>query len=429
MQEDLMPEHIFSPGSLAINLADGLVDLGIDVTLFSPGKVTTKAKNIVGDLSLFDYELSLRGYGYSELLKKHPLLFSTLARQIQNELIFKAYKMANANEFDLVHVYMNEEEIALVMSDLCNKPVVFSHHEPYNFLAKYRSIFPKYEHKNWISISYSQRKTMPERTNWVGNVYHGFPARENRITNFPDISGQITNEQEDGGKHEHFGITRSKPSPLGEGGPLAVGETSHYLAYFGRIIEPKGVHLAIAAVKQYNKLRTRNSKLLTLKIAGKHYGDMSNDLYWEEKILPEVDGKEIQYIGFINKDEEKQQFLANAKALIIPSIWEEPFGMVMIEALSCGTPLIGLNPGAIPEIIKNGETGFVEEKINKEKLVINNAKTSTLDERKTVDQLSKAIGKIDRIDRKKCLEDFEKRFTVQRMCEEYLEIYEKVIRR
>jgi hypothetical protein len=124
MQDSIMPHVIFSPGKLAIDLAENLQKLQQEVTLFTPGPVSTSVNNQIADLSLFQKELDVRGDNYMDLLKKHPFTFVTLARQVQGEIIARAYEMANKGELDIVHVYMNEEDIALYFADLCTKPVV-----------------------------------------------------------------------------------------------------------------------------------------------------------------------------------------------------------------------------------------------------------------------------------------------------------------
>jgi glycosyltransferase involved in cell wall biosynthesis len=385
MHRDIMPDVIFAPGSLAIDLCNGLTKLNHEVTLFSPGPVDVNCENITADLSLIDHELMLRGYGYTELLKKHPLLFANLTRQIQSEIISKAYQMANEGKFNIIHVFMNEEELALSFAKLCNKPIVFTHHEPFNFLAKYRSIFPKYKNLNWVSLSLAQRKSMPEDANWAGNVYNGhdFDLKE------------VISESED----------------------------LKYFAYLGRIIEPKGVHLAIQAVRKYNLIRKeQNLEIIPLYIAGKHYSDISNDKYWETKILPEVDNKEIFYKGFINNQKDKLNFLSKAMALLIPSTWDEPFGMVMIEALASGIPLIGLGSGAIPEVIKPDITGFIARK---EYFMIDGIKK--LNEKKTIANLASNMMNIDKIDSQNCIDDYKKRFTVEKMVRGYEEVYRKIL--
>lgn len=360
MNSQIMGELIFAPGYLAIDLANGLKKLGHEVTLITSGKVNTNALNITGDLSGIEKELKLRGYGYSELLRKHPLTFISLARQVQNEIVADIFEQANNNKYALVHIFANEEEQALIFERFCHKPVVFTHHEPFHFLPKYRSIFPKYKHLKWISISLSQRKNMPEDTNFVGNVYHGINRNRFFLNNQPN----------------------------------------DYFAYMGRIIEPKGVHLAIAAAKNAG---------VKLKIAGKHYSSSSKSNYWQTKVLPSIDDKQIEFVGFLKTDEEKQKFLGNARALIVPSTWEEPFGMVIIEAMACGTPIIGLNNGSIPELVSS-EVGLV-------------ARYLKSDENLTIKNLADSVSSIDNVNRSNVRKWFEDNYTDEIMCKNYEKIY------
>lgn len=369
LHKDILPHVIFSPGVLAIQLAEGLKKHGVEVTLFSTGPVNTSVRNISADMSYFETELTARGDSYLDLLKKHPFIFVSLARQVQAEIIALSYELANKDEFDLVHVYTNEEDIALHFAKLCNKPVVFSHHDPFNFMIRYKSVFPKYRDLNWLSLSIAQRNTMPLDTNWVGNVYHGLSPNQFKFIESND---------------------------------------SNYVAYFGRIIEPKGVHLAIDTIEKYNSTA---EKPLKLKIAGKHYADAGKDSYWDNKIFPRIGG-DIEYVGFIKDIDAKNEFLGNAKALIIPSTFDEPFGMVMIESLACGTPIIGLSSGAIPEVI-NDKNGILVQK--------------SLSEEANTDALSRTLAKIDSIDRHACRSDFEERFTLDRMCRDHKEIYQRLV--
>ncbi len=377
MQDSLLDSVIFSPGTLAKDLAQELESQEHSVTLFSPGSVLFSGKNVTADLSYFEHELKLRGDTYIDLLKKHPLTFITLARQVQSELLAKAFVMANNDELDIVHIYTNEEDTALPFSRLCSKPVVFTHHDPFNFLANYRSLFPKYPHLNWLSISKAQRKVMPTETNWVKNIYHGLDT--NRFT--PNLNPQ-----------------------------------GNYIAYLGRIIEPKGVHLAVQAIKQFNQQNPTNT--VKLKLAGKHYAGKTKNTYWEEQILPQIDDEIIEYVGHIKTDTEIQDFLGNAKALIVPSTFEEPFGMVMIEALACSTPIIGLDSGAIPEVI-NAQNGIL---VNKE------FDGTTINDASTAANLAQAINKIIDIDRKACRKSFEQHYTLRRMAQEHIEAYEQLLK-
>lgn len=368
IHRDILPGVIFSPGTLAIGLCEELARQGADVTLFAPGPVNTTVPTITADLSYFETELAGRGDTYLDLLKKHPFTFISLARQVQAEIIAKAYAAANNNDFDIIHIYTNEEDIALPFAQLCKKPVVFTHHDPFNFLVKYKNVFPKYKHLNWLSISNAQRRDMPEDTNWIGTIYHG--------------------------------LDKDALQPL-------KAPTHDYIAYLGRIIEPKGVHFAIKAVKKYNEIA---KEPLKLKIAGKHYADHTKDTYWREQILPELN-ETIEYVGHIKTDEEKQAFLGNARALLVPSVFDEPFGMVTIEALACDTPIIGLESGATPELIEDNKTGFIIPKEPEGQIV-----SSIID----------AINAVPTIALGVCRREFESRFTLERMARGHLDVYQKL---
>lgn len=366
MQEKYLRESIFAPGHLARDLANELSAMGNNVTLFSPGKVAKLSKpvtNITAELNALNVELKSSKLKLNELITRKPLTYITLYRQIQSELIAKAYAMANSNKFDIVHVFITEEEISYAFASLCTKPVVFTHHEPFNLLVKYRASFRKYCQNSWISISYSQRKTAPKNFNWAGNVYNGLP--EIHIKRKTD---------------------------------------KNYFAYLGRIIEEKGVHLAIKAVKKYNETASKKVRLI---LAGKYYSD-NNDSYWVKKIKPYIDNSEIVYKGFLSNPVKKSRFLQKAKALIVPSIWNEPFGMVVIEALRSGTPVLGLKSGALPEII-NKKTG----------ILVRNFKN----ENKTVEKLAQNLEKVSKLSSKECVSHFKNNFTVNHMANGYLKIY------
>lgn len=363
INHEILPHVIFSPGHLALDLAAGLSDFGIDVTLCTPGPAYTAVKKLTADMSYFDKELTGRGYGYLELLKKHPSVFVALSRQVQSELISNVYERANNGEFDLVHIYTNEEDIAMQFANLCKKPILFTHHDPFNFLIKYKSVMLKYRNLNWVSISLSQRRGMPKDTNWAGNIYHGIDAK--------------------------------KYKPRYDG-------TSDYFAYVGRIIEPKGVHFAIDAINLYNK--NNPDTKMKLKIAGKYYSGVGKDEYWTNIIEPNLN-ETVEYVGYL-KGHDLDKFMREARGLIVPSTFEEPFGMVTLEALANGTPVIGLDVGATAEIIEHGRTGYIA---------------------KNVDDIAKYMGKIDKIDRRLCREHAEQKFSLDIMVREHAELYKKLV--
>ena len=354
---------IFAPGSLALDLTEGLRQLGHDVTLFSPGPVRTKVKNVNADLKFFVKEAQsltkrrISEGAIGELIKTKPLTYLSLSRQLQTDLIRTCYSMANKGKFDLVHVYTNEEEIAMTFADFVKVPVVFTHHEPFNFLARYRTNFQKYKHLKFISISKSQQKVYPF-LNFIGNVYHGINVNKFKFN--------------------------AKPKD--------------YFAFFGRIIKPKGTHLAIQACLKAG---------VKLKIAGQHYSGHGGDKYWEKKIKPFIDGKQIEYVGYLKTDKEKSKFLGNAKALLMPVQWEEPFGMVMLEAMACGTPVVGFDKGSLGEIVSDGKNGYLVNSLA---------------------GMVKAMDKVSTLDRRKIREEVEKNFTVGKMTFEHSKIYERLIK-
>jgi glycosyltransferase involved in cell wall biosynthesis len=138
---------------------------------------------------------------------------------------------------------------------------------------------------------------------------------------------------------------------------------------------------------------------MPLQIAAKvPRGEMT---YFKERIEPQVDGKQVRLIGEVN-DRAKRGFLAGAAALLFPIDWPEPFGLVMIEAMACGTPVIAFKSGSVPEVVDHGIMGFVVS--NEEEAV-------------------RAIGRLGELDRRRIRVQFEKRFTSRRMAEEYLSHY------
>jgi glycosyltransferase involved in cell wall biosynthesis len=204
-----------------------------------------------------------------------------------------------------------------------------------------------------ISISNAQRRPVPQ-AKWVQTVYHGLP--ENLLT--PKAS-----------KHD-------------------------YLAVLGRIAPEKGVDRAI-------KIAMRCG--IPLKIAAKV--DRADQDYYDQLISPLITGNPlVEFIGEIG-DHEKSDFLSGAMGLLLPLDWPEPFGLVMIEALACGTPVIAYNRGSVPEIIDDGLTGFIVE-----------------------DEIS-AVGAVNRLStlsRTAIRAHFEKRFTARRMALDYLAMYRKL---
>jgi glycosyltransferase involved in cell wall biosynthesis len=162
------------------------------------------------------------------------------------------------------------------------------------------------------------------------------------------------------------------------------------LVFLGRIEHIKGTHLAIEIARRAG---------MRLVIAGNvpsgHQG------YFDNNIRPWIDGSSVKYIGPVD-DRQKSELLGRARALLMPILWEEPFGIVMGEALACGTPVVGFSRGSVPEVVEDGVTGFVRD---------------------SVDGLVEAVGKIDTISRANCRSSAEQKFSDDIVVESYLNIY------
>ncbi|MGB9668271.1 MAG: glycosyltransferase, partial [Thermosulfidibacteraceae bacterium] len=133
--------------------------------------------------------------------------------------------------------------------------------------------------------------------------------------------------------------------------------------------------------------------------------DKADEVYFKEVIRPMLKSPWVEFIGEIGEN-EKNEFLGNAYALLFPIDWPEPFGLVMIEALACGTPVVAWNLGSVPEIIENGKTGFIVE---------------------SIEDAVKALDKIKDLDRSYCRKSFERKFTARRMAEDYIRVYNELL--
>jgi glycosyltransferase involved in cell wall biosynthesis len=253
------------------------------------------------------------------------------------------------DDFDVLHFHIDLLQAPL-MRELSDRTVTTLHGRL--DLPDLQPFYQAFADLPLVSISHDQRRPIAS-AGWVGNVYHGLPRD----------------------------LLPFRPEPAGGG----------YLAFTGRIAPEKRPDRAIEIAAKAG---------LPLKIAAKV--DKVDEVYWNEVIEPMVRSHpNVEFIGEVN-DEEKPEFMGNARALLFPIDWPEPFGLVMIEAMSCGTPVIAFNRGSVPEVIDDGVTGTIVE---------------------TVDQAVEAVKRLDTIDRQTVRSTFEKRFTVERMAKDYLQIY------
>lgn len=164
------------------------------------------------------------------------------------------------------------------------------------------------------------------------------------------------------------------------------------LIFLGRVEEVKGVHLAIEVARRSGR---------SLVIAGNVPEGPKHQTYFEEKISTHIDGRTVRYVGPVS-DGQKDELLGRAVALLMPILWEEPFGMVMAEALACGTPVIGLRRGAVPEVVQDGYNGFVCE---------------------SIEEMAAAVKRIKEIDRRVCRQIMEEKFSDRAVIEECEKLY------
>jgi glycosyltransferase involved in cell wall biosynthesis len=258
----------------------------------------------------------------------------------------------HAADFDVIHCHV--DYLAFPFARLVRTPTVHTLHGRLD-LPHLVPLFRHFRGLPLVSISDAQRD--PVRSldlAWAGTVRHGLP------------------------------LERYPYSPDGGG----------YLAFLGRISPEKRLDLAIAVARRVG---------LPLKIAAKV--DPADRRYFEEEIRPLLDDPLVEYLGEIG-DDAKPAFLGQALALLFPVDWPEPFGLVMIEAMACGTPVVARGCGAVPEVVVSGRTGYVVD---------------------TLDELVDAVKRVGNLDRAECRRHVEEHFTVERMADDYEAIYRRLL--
>jgi glycosyltransferase involved in cell wall biosynthesis len=257
-----------------------------------------------------------------------------------------------AHEFDVVHFHSEYLHFPLIRALGLSNTVTTMHGRL--DVPDYRDLFAAFRDEPLVSISASQRGPLGH-CHWAGTVHHGLPDA----------------------------VCRFNANARGD-------HRGEYLAFVGRISPEKRVDRAIEIAQRAG---------IRLKIAAKI--DPVDRVYFEEKIAGLIRGPNVDFVGEIGES-EKSEFLGNARALLFPIDWPEPFGLVMIEAMSCGTPCVAWREGSVPEIITEGKNGFI------------------------VDSLDAAVAAVHhtaQLDRAVVRSCFEKSFTAERMTRDYLEIY------
>lgn len=330
---------------VAYHQSVGLSEKGHNILLFA---AKGSAKNFQGSkVKVIEIGAGDVVAGSSQEQKLDPVL-TEASRKLRLEIVYLsevAEKLIeNKDQYDLILNNMRGEGVFLPVAKLLNKPFINVMH--LNLFPELASLFKTFN-TNVITISNAQRKQYPD-LNYLSTVYNGVD-----VNRFP-----------------------FNPNP------------KDYLLMMGTIGRHKNQAAAIKAAKQLG---------MELILAGK-----IRDKDYFEEIKKDIDGKQIKLIGEISSS-EKVKLCQEAKAFLFPILWEEPFGLVMIEAMSCGTPVIAFNNGAIPEVVADSLTGYVVENDT---------------------QMIDAIKKIEFIDRKECRKRVENNFTIENM----IEILEKALK-
>lgn len=258
--------------------------------------------------------------------------------------------LQRADEFDLIHYHV--DYLHFPLSRRSSTPNVTTLHGRLDS-SDLAALYTEFDDMPLVSISNAQREPLPW-VNWVSTVHHGLPL---------DLySG------------------RERPG--------------RYLAFIGRISPEKGLDRAIEIAR-----RSGVELIIAAKV------DRVDQAYFHEIIKPLLRGGGVDYIGEI-QEHEKQELLGNAMALLFQIDWPEPFGLAMIEAMACGTPVIARNRGSIPEVINEGVTGFVVEDL---------------------DEAVQCVDVAANLNRREVRRVFERRFSVNRMVRDYLNVYQSLL--
>jgi glycosyltransferase involved in cell wall biosynthesis len=267
---------------------------------------------------------------------------------IPHHIVMLEKVRALAPQFDVLHFHVDVLHYPFLHS-FVDRTVTTLHGRL--DLAELKPVYSTYRRAPLVSISNNQRGPMPP-VNWVGNVYHGLPR---------DLL------------------------------PFTAEPREGYLAFLGRISPEKRPDRAI-------EIATRAG--VNLKMAAKV--DRVDQPYWDQVIKPMVDSHpNVEFLGEIN-ERQKAKFLGEASALIFPIDWPEPFGLVMIESMACGTPVLAFRSGSAPEVVDDGVTGFLVD---------------------GVEAAATAVTRVTKLNRTKVRARFDERFAIERVAEDYLDIY------
>jgi glycosyltransferase involved in cell wall biosynthesis len=358
---ELFPDRIFAPRDLAIDTIDGLVEKGHEVTVFATPDFRTKGKLVAGDVAPYAQKLvysKLGRVGREEAAVRNDEAWK---RSFEIALTTRAYAIAKENKFDIMHSYHDFLFTPHYIEDLTGVSTVYTLHDPLPPEGSFEyHEYQKFTKHNFVSISHAQRRSNL-KLNFVGTVYHGVNTGEYPFSD----------------------------DDLG------------YLLFMGRLAAQKGPHTAIQVAIQ--------SKL-PLEMGTNFPDEFEGDHFFATEIAPYLDNPLIHEPGLVS-GKNKKILYSRAKALLFPIEWEEPFGMVMIEAMACGTPVVAFGRGSVPEIVKDGVTGFI------------------VDPKVGIEGMVAAVKRLGEIDRAACRRHVEQNFSVAKMTEGYERIYTQLLAR
>ncbi|MGB9598599.1 MAG: glycosyltransferase family 4 protein [Minisyncoccales bacterium] len=337
------PENIFyAPLWIAYWVAEGLAKRGHKIFYFGSKESKLKYAKLVS--------FGIKCIKYNKKLSPFiPKINEKVVNFYEQLMISKIYQMDKKEKFDIIHIHPYRR--CIVFAPLTKTPTVITVHDPIKGWTKHTLSFTKKIPQIYlISLSNAQRKPLPN-LNWAATVYNGIDIKKFKF--------------------------RKKPKD--------------FFVFAGRFVPEKGVDLAILAAKKAG---------VKLKIAG----GPSKGKFWEKKIKPHL-GKKIEYVGMLDYS-KMGKFYSQAKGILAPIRWQEPFGLYFIEAMACGTPVISFDRGSAREIIRDGETGFLV---------------------KNLKEMVEKIKEIEKIDRKECRKWVEENFTIEKMVENYEKTFYKIL--
>lgn len=356
--------HIQAALWVTAQVVEGITARGHETTYIGVDGSTVGASHVVSMGKGF-HEL----YPYDTWAKIPEPKRGELFENFRSKLLLFATDYLRNQKFDIVHFHVSPPPFALPFARYISGPKVFTFHDP--VVSFYKGLFDVYVNpdNHYVSISLSQRAEVASIA-YAANVYNGIPTDAYRFTDIP----------------------------------------SDAFLFLGRLKQIKGVDHAIQAAIVAQQ---------PLHIAGRP--GTSDRAFVSSQVAPFVDGKTITQSGVVGK-EEKMTLLGKAKALLFPIAWGEPFGLVMIEAMACGTPVIAYNRGSVAEIVQDGVTGFIVEPDD----TGDSKETTGRIKKRGIAGLVEAMTRIGEIDRHACRRHVADHFTTTHMIDGYESLYKTI---